>query len=85
MKPLIKRLDIYAQPVHTYFTSRNKKTNKKSYQLFHGSTAGGVITVTFISIIIGYLMSQVIGVVFHTDDIYKVNTFINDFTGEFQE
>ena len=81
LKKVIKKLDIFSQPVQTYFTSRNKKTNKKSYKLFHGSTAGGLITILFITIIIGYLIDRILGVVNHNDDIYKANTFTNDFNG----
>ena len=39
---VIKKLDIFKVPVNTFYTSRDKKLNKKSYHTFHGSKAGGI-------------------------------------------
>ena len=41
---IIKKLDIFKQPVFTYSTSRNKKTNVKNHKVYHDSIPGGFLT-----------------------------------------
>ena len=57
---LIKKLDLFSLPVYTFFSSRDKKQNKKSYHLYHGSIAGGVLTILFILVLLGNLTSIIL-------------------------
>ena len=52
---LIKKADIFSLPVNTFYTSRDKKINKKTYHIFHGSTVGGLLTILFV-IVLAYVL-----------------------------
>lgn len=80
----IKKLDLFALPLQTFFTSRNKKTNKKSFRLFHGSVAGVILTIMFSLCLLGYTVALSAQLVFHEDDYQKLNVLVNDYQGEFQ-
>ena len=51
-KSFIKKIDLFSLPVNTFYTSRDKKQNKKRYQQYHGSTAGGLLTIVFIMVLV---------------------------------
>jgi hypothetical protein len=45
---IFKKIDLFKVPVSTFYTSRDKKVNKKSYHTFHGSKVGGCLTMVFV-------------------------------------
>ena len=47
----LKAIDIFKVPVNTFYTSRDKKLNKKSFHTFHGSKAGGCLSVIFVFVL----------------------------------
>ena len=42
---IIKKLDLFAQPIFTFNTNRNKKTHEKKFTIKHGSFVGGLVTI----------------------------------------
>ena len=49
---ILKKLDFFKLPVNTFYTSRDKKLNEKSFHVFHGSKAGGCLTIFFVLMLI---------------------------------
>ena len=50
----LKNIDYFATPVKTFLTSREKKTDSKSFSQTHGSILGGILTIIFAIISIYY-------------------------------
>ena len=42
---IIKQLDLFAQPIFTFNTNRNKKTHEKKFTINHKSFVGGLVTI----------------------------------------
>ena len=57
---ILKKLDFFKLPVNTFYTSRDKKLNEKSYHVFHGSKAGGCLTIFFVLMLIQITILKVI-------------------------
>ena len=58
MSNIIKKIDIFKQPVFTYSTSRNKKTNEKKHNVYHGSIMGGCLTLICGASILYYTVTE---------------------------
>ena len=56
---ILKDIDMFKVPVNTFFTSRDRKLNKKKYDIFHGSKAGGCLTIIFVLVMLSLLQLEV--------------------------
>ena len=75
---LIKKLDLFSLPVNTFYTSRDKKVNKKTYHLYHGSLAGGFLTLMFAIIIFGNFLNLTVKMFKGDADFHKVDLELNE-------
>ena len=55
----LKSIDIFAQPVESFATRRDKQTFERTYEISHGSKVGGTITLLWVAFIIYYLNEEV--------------------------
>ena len=56
---LIKKLDLFAQPIFTFNTNRNKKTHEKKFTIKHGSFVGGLVTILCATCSIMYFLHNI--------------------------
>ena len=57
---LIKKLDLFAQPLFTFNTNRNKATHKKNFAIEHGSIVGGLLTLLCGLCSISYILYEIL-------------------------
>ena len=73
----LKKFDLFSLPVNTFYTSRDKKSNKKSYHIFHGSQQGGCLTILFGMTLTFILVEKMINMFSGDLDITRQETFTN--------
>jgi hypothetical protein len=77
---VLKQVDIFKLPVNTFFTYRDKKLNKKSYRILHGSKAGGCLTILFAMAMMNVLVLNVHRMFSGELDITKQELYSNPMT-----
>ena len=78
----LKKIDIFAQPMFTFSTNRNKKTNKKSFVMYHGSIFGGILTLVFAAITIGYIYHELLEMIRGNRDNTNYEIITNSMSGD---
>ena len=54
----LKGIDIFSSNIQTYQTSREKKSNKKTFSPDHSSVFGGMLTIVCLTVTIAYLSNE---------------------------
>ena len=78
----IKNIDVFAQPIFTFNTNRNKKTNKKEHTIKHGSIVGGILTIICFVCSISYFLFNIVKMNSGSYDSYYANVETSDGTHE---
>ena len=73
----LKTIDIFSLPVNTFYTSRDKKLNEKSYHIYHGSKLGGCLTLFFGIVLLSTFAHKVVQMFSGDLSFNKNETFIN--------
>ena len=75
----LKNVDLFSTPVQTFTTSRDKKSNNKSFSEDHGSILGGILSVVCFVCTISYLASMFFSMINGHLDNFNSRTKGNSF------
>lgn len=78
----LKGIDIFSQPIQTFVTSRDKKTNQKSFSTDHGSILGGLVTIICAITTFTYLALEITKMCKGQNDNYVTVILSNDNRGD---
>ena len=69
----LKSIDVFAQPIFTFNTNRNKKTNVKEHTIKHGSIVGGILTIICFGCSLSYFLYNIVKMNSGSYDSYYSN------------
>ena len=79
MNTLLKSIDLFHQPVHTFITSREKKNKTKKFSDSHGSVFGGILSIICVISTYTYLHFEIGNMYSGTNDFYGSRIITNTF------
>lgn len=71
---MLKKLDLFSQPICFYISSRDKKPNH-----FFGSYFGFILSILCAGLCMSFFVSLMIRMYLYEDDVYKTQSMPNDF------
>ena len=74
----LKQIDAFPQPIQTFVTSRNKKTNQKTFAADHGSILGGSLSLICYMVTFIYISNELIKMIQGQMDTYSQMIYQND-------
>ena len=75
----LKNIDLFCTPVQTFTTSRDKKSNHKSFSEDHGSIIGGFLSVVCILCTMSYIISLFLNMISGSSDNFNTQVTSNNF------